>query len=88
MLKEKSEKEKLKEMGVKNRHDLHELKDQRYKLIKILKDLYEKHTDLVDNRISKSKEYVKSIQHEIKSPKKRLEHFTNIATNAVIARII
>lgn len=87
-LKEKAEKEKLKQMGIKNRHDLHELKNQRYKLIKILKDLFEGHRDLVDSRITKSKEYIKSVKDKIKSPRKRLEHFINIATNADIARII
>lgn len=88
MIKEKSEQEKLRKMGIKSRHDLHELKDQRYKLIKILKDLHGKHTSLVDKRIIKTKEYVKNTKHEIKTDKKRLEHFINIATNAEVARLI
>jgi N-acetyl-anhydromuramyl-L-alanine amidase AmpD len=75
-------------MGIKNRHDLHELKEQRHKLIKVLKDLYQRHPDIVDQRIIKSKEYIKQTNNEIKSSKRRLDHFINIATNASLAQLI
>ena len=86
--KEKLEHDKLKKLGIKTHHDLHELKNQRYKLIKVLKDLYQKNRTIVDQRIVKTKEYIKHTNHDIKSPKHRLDHFINIANNALLAQVI
>lgn len=87
-VKEKNEQQKLKKLGITNRKDLHESKNQRHKLIKILMEQFAKHKDYVDQRVIKSKEYIKNTNNEIKSARKRLEHFINIATNADIARLI
>jgi uncharacterized protein with PQ loop repeat len=86
--KEKLEHDKLKKLGIKTRHDLHELKNQRHKLIRVLKDLYKKNKNIVDERITKNKEYIKNTNHEIKSVKRRLDHFINISNNANLAQVI
>jgi uncharacterized protein with PQ loop repeat len=87
-LREKAEKEKLARLGIKNRHDLNEQKNQRVRLIKILKEQSVKYNEIVDQRVVKSKEYIKNTKGEIKSAKKRLEHFINIATNADLSRML
>jgi hypothetical protein len=57
-------------------------------LCKVLEQLFSEHQDIVDDRVTSSKSFRRTVNRDIKTPMKRLEHFKNVATNAEIANII
>jgi hypothetical protein len=87
-LKNKEIKKRLKEIGIKSDQDLKDHRIQQSRLTKVLDQLFDSYEDIVDHRISSSKQYRKTIKREIHTPKRRLSHFKNVATNAEIANVI
>jgi hypothetical protein len=75
-------------MGIKSDKDIKDHRLQQSRLTKVLEQLFTSYEDIVDDRITSSKQYRKNLQRDIPTPKKRLEYFKNIATNAEIANVI
>jgi hypothetical protein len=87
-LKNKEIKKRLREIGIKSDQDLKDHKVQQARLTKVLDQLFESYEHIVDDRITSSRQYRKTLKREIRMPRKRLNHFKNIATNAEIANVI
>lgn len=87
-VKQKKEKELLKAQGVHSDADLVNSKQHQESMSKILDSLSIEHPNVVDDRITSSKEYRKMTNKSISSTTKRLEHYKNIASNADMAKTI
>ncbi|MDR3257727.1 MAG: hypothetical protein LBT17_02915 [Mycoplasmataceae bacterium] len=86
--KQKREKQQLKALGIQSELDLKNSREHQINLSKILDELAVEHPNIVDDRITSSKQYRKTVNKTITSPNKRLEHFKNVATNAEMANTI
>jgi hypothetical protein len=87
-VKQKKEKQQLKALGINSDLDLKNSHEHQVSLSKILDELSVEHPNIVDDRITSSKQYRKTANKTITSPVKRLEHFKNVATNAEMANTI
>lgn len=87
-LKQRKEKEQLKALGIHSDLDLKNSQEHQNHMSKILEELFAEHPNIVDDRITSSKQYRKSVNKNLTAPTKRLEHFKNIATNAEMANVI
>ncbi|MDR2369251.1 MAG: hypothetical protein LBD63_01310 [Mycoplasmataceae bacterium] len=87
-LKQKKEKQYLKALGINSEQDFKNHNEHQQFLSKILDQLALEHPHIVDDRITSSKQYRKTVNKAISSANKRLEHFKNIATNAEMAHTI
>ncbi|MDR1234884.1 MAG: hypothetical protein LBJ97_02245 [Mycoplasmataceae bacterium] len=86
--KQRKEKEHLKALGISSELDLKNSKEHLQSLSQILDQLFVEHPNIVDDRVTSSRQYRKITNKTIASPIKRLEHFKNIATNAEMAHTI
>jgi hypothetical protein len=75
-------------LGIQSELDLKNNQGHQITLSKILDELAIEHPNIVDDRITSSKQYRKTVNKAIVSPAKRLEHFKNVATNAEMANTI
>lgn len=87
-LKQKKEKQHLKALGINSEQDFKNHNEHQQFLSKILDQLGLEHPNIVDDRITSSKQYRKTVNKAIPTSAKRLEHFKNIATNAEMAHTI
>ena len=87
-LKQKKEKQHLKALGINSQQDFKNHNEHQQFLSKMLDQLALEHPNIVDDRVTSSKQYRKTVNKSITSPTKRLEHFKNVATNAEMAHTI
>ncbi|MDR0739584.1 MAG: hypothetical protein LBF00_01710 [Mycoplasmataceae bacterium] len=87
-LKHKKEKQHLKALGINSEQDFKNHNEHQQFLSKILEQLAIEHPNIVDDRVTSSRQYRKTVNKTISTPNKRLEHFKNVATNAEIAHTI
>ncbi|MDR1991447.1 MAG: hypothetical protein LBP70_01805 [Mycoplasmataceae bacterium] len=86
--KQKREKQQLKALGINSELDLKNFQEHQQYLSKIIDQLAQEHPNIVDDRITSSKQYRKTVNKTIPSISKRLDHFKNVATNAEMAHTI
>ncbi|MDR2823386.1 MAG: hypothetical protein LBV37_02530 [Mycoplasmataceae bacterium] len=87
-VKQREAKKRLQNLGIKSDADLNNSHEHQEALCKVLEQLFSEHQDIVDDRVTSSKSFRRTVNRDIKTPMKRLEHFKNVATNAEIANII